>query len=157
MKTPLPSGEFHPPLLGLDHIVLRTDDITAMRHFYQTVLGCVFERALPHLGLTQLRAGSALIDLVEVNSELGRQGGKSPSQNGRNMDHFCLTLAPCDEAALLAHLRHHHIPIEPTNNPFIERYGAYGFGRSIYIRDPQGNVVELKPLADSSSRDTHPI
>ncbi|MGR5236307.1 VOC family protein [Vibrio alfacsensis] len=125
---------------ALDHVVLRTNNFNAMLRFYRDVLGCPIERDLPDLGLTQLRAGTAIIDLVIVNSELGKLGGKSPSQDGRNLDHFCLQIAPFEEAKLLEYLRGHDVHVEA----FAERYGAQGFGRSIYIEDPEGNVVELK-------------
>ena len=78
-------------ITGLDHIVLRTSRMEEMLHFYTAVLGCPVERELPpEVGLVQLRAGSALIDLVAVDSELGRAGGGPPTQAENNMDHFCL-------------------------------------------------------------------
>ena len=127
-------------ILGIDHIVLRTSRTQQMLNFYQNVLSCRLERELPELGLIQLRAGSALIDIVPVNSELGRLGGGPPSQGGRNLEHFCLTVAELDESQLLQYLADHDIDAgEPA-----ERYGASGFSRSVYIHDPEGNVVELK-------------
>ncbi|MGR5193196.1 VOC family protein [Vibrio rotiferianus] len=129
---------------ALDHVVLRTDNLDAMLHFYRDILGCPIERELPDLGLTQLRAGLTIIDLVMVDSELGKLGGKSPSQDGRNLDHFCLQIAPFEESELLEYLHQHNVCVEE----FAERYGAQGFGRSVYINDPEGNVVELKPQKD---------
>ncbi len=126
---------------GLDHIVLRTQNLEAMLRFYRDILGCQIERSLPKLGLTQLRAGEALIDIVTVNSELGQLGGAPPTQDGRNIDHFCLQIAPIEEKILIALLEQSSI----THSGFAERYGAQGFGRSIYLSDPEGNVVELKP------------
>ncbi|CAH0529926.1 VOC family protein [Vibrio hippocampi] len=126
---------------SLDHLVLRTQNLNAMLRFYCDVLGCPIERELPELGLTQLRAGEAIIDLVTVESELGKLGGKAPSQDGRNLDHFCLQIAAFDEAEMKLYLKSQHIEV----NDFAERYGAQGFGRSVYIEDPEGNVVELKP------------
>ena len=65
---------------AIDHIVLRTAHLTNMVDFYCGVLGCTVERALPEeVGLYQLRAGSALIDIVAVDSELGRHGGGPPT------------------------------------------------------------------------------
>ncbi len=125
----------------IDHVVLRTTDLSAMLHFYQRVLGCPIERTLPDLGLTQLRAGESIIDLVVVDSELGQLGGKAPQQDGRNLDHFCLQIAAFDEQELVDYLNQHDIGV----TEFAERYGAQGFGRSAYIEDPEGNVVELKP------------
>lgn len=126
---------------AIDHIVLRSDDLPAMLAFYRDFLGCPLERELDSsIGLVQLRAGTGLIDLVPVDSELGRMGGGSPRQDGRNMDHLCLTIAAMDEAELVATLDAAGI----EHSDFAERYGAQGFGRSIYINDPEGNVVELK-------------
>ena len=42
------------------------------------------------------RAGSALIDLVPVDGQLGRAGGAAPGKEGRNLDHFCLRIEPFD-------------------------------------------------------------
>lgn len=126
---------------SIDHVVLRTTDLSAMLHFYQRVLGCPIERTLPDLGLTQLRAGESIIDLVVVDSELGQLGGKAPQQDGRNLDHFCLQVAAFDEQELVDYLNQYDIEV----TEFAERYGAQGFGRSAYIEDPEGNVVELKP------------
>ncbi len=128
-------------VLGIDHVVLRTSKLQAMLEFYVQLLGCPIERQLtPEPGLVQLRAGNALIDLVPVDSELGRMGGKPPVQNGRNMDHVCLCIAVMDEQDLLKLLDAAGV----KHSDFGERYGAEGFGRSIYLDDPEGNVVELK-------------
>ena len=126
---------------SIDHVVLRTTDLSAMLHFYQRVLGCPIERTLPDLGLTQLRAGESIIDLVVVDSELGQLGGKAPQQDGRNLDHFCLQIAAFDEQELVDYLKQYDSEV----TEFAERYGAQGFGRAAYIEDPEGNVVELKP------------
>ena len=125
---------------SLDHVVLRTASVTAMLHFYCEVLGCVEERHNEELGLIQLHAGSALIDLVDIDGELGKRGGGMPLQQNQNMDHFCLLIDVKDETELRHHLQSHGIATED----FAERYGATGYGRSIYIQDPQGNTVELK-------------
>ncbi|MCG3759099.1 VOC family protein [Vibrio cincinnatiensis] len=128
---------------GLVHVVLRTTQLEQMVYFYCSILGCQIERDLSkELGLTQLRAGNALIDLVTVNSELGQMGGRAPQQDGRNVDHLCLQITPLAEASLIQYLDKHQIP----HSDFDKRYGAQGFGRSIYIEDPEGNVIELKPL-----------
>jgi glyoxylase I family protein len=128
-------------IAGLDHIVLRTSHMAEMLHFYGTVLGCPIERELsPEFGLVQLRAGSALIDLVAVDSELGRAGGGPPTQSDNNMDHFCLQLNALPEEDISRHLASHGIEA----GPFERRYGAQGYGRSVYLRDPEGNTVELR-------------
>jgi len=124
----------------IDHLVLRVQDLPRMLGFYVGVLGCTVERRLDDIGLVQLRAGRSLIDLVPVDSELGRAGGAAPGSEGRNMDHFCLRVEPFDEATLRAHLRTHGITMAAVQ----QRYGAEGHGPSVYLDDPEGNVVELK-------------
>ena len=66
----------------LDHVVLRVSDLRAMKRFYCEVLGCTVEREREELGLYQLRAGAALIDLVPVDGPLGRKGGAAPGAEG---------------------------------------------------------------------------
>lgn len=125
---------------GLDHVVLRVVDVGRALRFYCDVLGCAEERRIDALGLVQLRAGASLVDLVDVNAPLGRAGGPPAGERARNMDHFALQIAEFDEETLRAHLLAHGI--EPGD--VSERYGAEGSGPSMYIRDPDGNVVELK-------------
>ena len=134
-------------IIGIDHVVLRTRDLDSMLAFYRDTLDCPLERELPELGLTQLRAGNALIDLVSVDSELGRAGGVAPRQDGRNMDHLCLQLEQRAEQEVLDFLAARGIATER----FERRYGAEGFGRSLYINDPEGNVVELKFVQGQST------
>jgi glyoxylase I family protein len=129
-----------PKLLGLDHVVLRVRDLEAALRFYVGMLGCTEERRSDALGLVQLRAGASLIDLVPVDSPLGRHGGGPPDPSAKNVDHFCLRIEPFDGETLAAHLRAHGV--EPGDVG--ERYGADGHGPSMYLRDPDGNVVELK-------------
>lgn len=128
----------------LDHLVLRVTDLPAMMRFYTDVLGCSVEKTREDLGLYQLRAGSALIDLVPVDGPLGRKGGAAPGKEARNLDHFCLRIEPYDAEAILAHLRAHGAQPGPIES----RYGAEGQGPSIYVSDPEGNIVELKGPAD---------
>jgi catechol 2,3-dioxygenase-like lactoylglutathione lyase family enzyme len=125
---------------GLDHVVLRVRDVERSLAFYCGVLGCVEERRLEPLGLVQLRAGASLIDLVDVAAPLGRAGGAPPGEEARNVDHFALQLARFDEERIRARLQ--QAGIEPGEVG--QRYGAQGMGPSMYVRDPDGNVVELK-------------
>lgn len=129
-----------PRLLSLDHIVLRVADLTRARAFYCDVLGCAFEKWQEQFGLLQLRAGASLIDLVDLAGPLGREGGVGAGSEGRNVDHFCLRIDPFDEKDLRAHLAAHGIEAGEVQR----RYGAEGFGPSLYLTDPDGNVVELK-------------
>lgn len=127
-------------MTGLDHVVLRVHDLEQSLAFYQGVLGCSVEKVQAKIGLTQLRAGRSLIDLITLDGALGAKGGAGPGAQGRNMDHFALGVTPFDEAAIRAHLSAHGIAVIESG----PRYGAEGEGPSVYVRDPDGNVVELK-------------
>jgi catechol 2,3-dioxygenase-like lactoylglutathione lyase family enzyme len=116
---------------GLDHVVLRVADIDRAIAFYEEVLGLHVERRLAEIGLVQLRAGSAMIDLVPRTED---------EDMGRNMDHFAVRIEQMDVPALTAHLKRHGIDPGEVRR----RYGAEGYGSSIYITDPDGNTVELK-------------
>lgn len=127
-------------LRNIDHIVLRVKDIDTMLRFYIDVLGCAMEKVQDKLGLYQVRAGASLIDLVTIDGKLGRMGGAAPGAEGRNLDHFALRVDPYNEEAIRAHLKAHGL--EPGESG--SRYGAEGEGPSIYLRDPEGNMIELK-------------
>ena len=128
---------------GIDHIVLRTQNLDKLLWFYGDVLGCPLERTLsPEVGLNQLRAGNALIDIVTVDSELGKQGGGPPGLTNHNVDHLCLQVDADSVNEILTHLDKYDIEIGAID----VRYGATGFGQSVYVNDPDGNMVELKPV-----------
>ncbi len=127
--------------IAIDHIVLRTENYRELINFYCDVIGCSLERETSaEFGLTQLRAGNALIDIVDVAGELGKSGGAAPSPTGNNLDHFCLQIESFDEAELIHYLQSHDIDC----GEFHERNGAQGMGRSLYISDFDGNTVELR-------------
>ena len=135
-------------ILGLDHVVLRAADPGRLTRFYCDVLGCTVERARPEIGLTQLRAGISLVDLIAVDSELGRKGGGAPGRTRRNMDHLCLRIEPFDQNALVAHLVSHGVAVGEIKS----RFGADGYGPSLYVSVPEGNVVELKGAPTRAGR-----
>ena len=115
----------------IDHLVLRVNDLKPMLDFYIDVIGCTMEKIQDEIGLYQLRAGNSLIDLLTEGAANG---------TGRNLDHFCLRIEPFDGEAILQYLRSKGCEpgkVEP-------RYGAEGEGPSIYVADPEGNVIELK-------------
>jgi catechol 2,3-dioxygenase-like lactoylglutathione lyase family enzyme len=132
-------------IVAIDHVVFRVRDAPAMLRFYEQVLGGRLERVLEEFGLYQIRAGSALIDLVDVSGKLGREGGDPPDGNARNVDHVCLQVLPWDGEAILSHLAAQGI----ADARISTRYGAQGYGPSIYITDPEGNTIELKGPPDS--------
>lgn len=124
----------------IDHLVLRVVDLDKMLRFYCEALGCTIERRQDAIGLVQLRAGRSLVDLVPIAGKLGSAGGAAPGKEGRNLDHFCFRVEPFDETSIREHLRAHGVDAGPV----AQRYGAEGEGPSIYVADPEGNIVELK-------------
>jgi catechol 2,3-dioxygenase-like lactoylglutathione lyase family enzyme len=120
----------------LDHVVVRCRDQNRSLDFYTRILGCHEERRLEAIGLVQLRAGRSMIDLVPADPP--------PTHEGRNVDHFCVGIVAADMEAVARWLRAEGVEVlgEPT-----ERYGARGSGLSVYVLDPDGNIVELKQTA----------
>jgi len=124
----------------IDHLVLRVVDLDKMLSFYCGALGCTVERRQDDMGLVQLRAGRSILDLVPVHGRLGQAGGAAPGREARNLDHFCFRVEPFDEKDLRSQLEAQGIEVGPVES----RYGAEGEGPSIYLSDPEGNIVELK-------------
>jgi glyoxylase I family protein len=119
----------------IDHVVLRCRDQNRAYDFYTRVLGLREERRLEQIGLIQLRAGRSMIDLVPA---------RDPRvESGLNVDHVCIGIEADDMKEVAAYLRGQSVEVmgEPA-----ERYGAHGSGLSIYVRDPEGNVIELKQM-----------
>lgn len=147
MRDLMPSTPFQ--IAQIDHVVLRVSDMQRLRRFYCEVLGCAEERWQADLGLLQLRAGSSLIDLVDVDGTIGHKGGAAPDADGHNMDHVCLRVEPFDATAITAHLEKHDVRIGASGM----RYGAQGTGPSLYLYDPEGNMIELKaPVPQAAER-----
>jgi glyoxylase I family protein len=118
--------------VGLDHIVLRVRDQTASQRFYIDALGCTLDHVNESISLVQLRFGEHLIDLLPAAAGEPRGG----------LDHFCLSVR-CDDLGKAADaLRQRGVTLD---SEVVDRRGAYGRGPSIYIRDPDGYRIELKP------------
>jgi glyoxylase I family protein len=130
-----------PPFVleGIDHILLLVTGMKPAVQFYTDVLGCTVEGALPQYGMLQLRAGAALIDLVDISAPEA-SWAKPPVPGGRNFDHLCLALGAHDEAKLRRHLARHQVDIIEEG----VHGGSRGESLSLYLRDPSGNVIELK-------------
>jgi catechol 2,3-dioxygenase-like lactoylglutathione lyase family enzyme len=126
----------------LDHIVLTVHDIEASMKFYTRALG--FEREFfrgpdgqPRYAL---RFGNQKINLQDRATETPTKA-KTPTFGSSD---FCVIAAvPLDQ--VLAHLRAENIPIEAGPVP---RRGAIGPLRSLYLRDPDGNLVEVAEYMD---------
>jgi glyoxylase I family protein len=122
--------------LGLDHVVLRVRDQAISQRFYIDVLGCTLDHVNERISLVQLRFGEQLIDLLPAAP--GARAGEA----GTGLDHFCLSIR-CDDPRKLADALQAR-GVELLGD-VVERRGAYGTGLSLYIRDPDGYQIELKP------------
>lgn len=116
---------------GLDHVVLLVADVERSVAWYRDELG------LETVDLDDWRAGKAFFPSVRVNEgtiiDL-LQGERS----GKNVDHVCLVVEPTDLEAVRDSGR-----FDVADGP-VQRGGARGVGTSLYVHDPDGNLVELK-------------
>jgi glyoxylase I family protein len=126
-------------LEGIDHVLLVVSGMERALRFYEDTLGCRLEKRYPQWGMAQLRAGMALINLVDISAENGAWALPEVA-GGRNMDHLCIALEAHDEQALRDHLAGHQVEIVEES----WHAGARGESLSIYVRDPSGNMLELK-------------
>ena len=127
-------------LRGIDHVVIRVHQLAPMLNFYCDILGACLKKENAEMGLYHLSIGSSMIDLVPVDGKLGLQGGDPPGREGHNVDHIAIQIFPFDGEKIRKYLITQGVKSE---EPVI-RYGANGKGPSIYIKDPEGNGVELK-------------
>jgi len=127
-------------LRTIDHVVIRANDTQRLIAFYVEALGCKIAWDRPELGLTHLTAGNAQIDIVCKSGPLGKSGPSPDAGTGKNVDHFCLRIEPFSFESLQAHFQKFGIRLDPP----CERFGATGYGPSIYFADPEGNGIELK-------------
>lgn len=132
----------------IDRVVLRVRDVHFVMDFYVRVLGCTVEHVDDAIGLYQLRAGDCRIDLLPVDGPLGRVGGAAPGSGGRNLDHVCLRVEPFDAERLRRHLGEQGVAYGAIEHG----RGADGQGLSLYVTDPEGNVIELKGPAEAAFR-----
>jgi catechol 2,3-dioxygenase-like lactoylglutathione lyase family enzyme len=117
---------------ALDHLVLCVADVAATRQFYERVLGMESREERP--GKWSLHFGLHKISLQDTRTAPSIARGTVPGSGN-----FCvLTDTPID--AVIAHLGREGIAI--VDGPG-ERSGATGRILSVYIKDPDGNLVEV--------------
>ena len=129
---------------GLDHFVLRVRDLDRSIGFYRDALGlpieCLEEYRDGTRPFVSARVGAQLIDLVpdpSYDPEAGLRSG--------GFMHLCVRVAGALERDVLPRVRARGI--EVIEDAPMMRLGATGYGPSIYVRDPDGYVVELKEEA----------
>ena len=124
----------------MDHIVLRTRDVEESLRFYTEVLGLQAER------VEQWRAGEVRFPSARINADTIIDFFASDEiPNGRddvrNQDHFCMVINETDMDALKSRFEEAGIDIQAGPG---KRWGSHGDGISLYIYDPDDNVVELR-------------
>ena len=82
-----------------------------------------------------------MIDLVAMDGTLRRRGGKAPDASARNLDHLCPRIEGFEEVMIVAHLAGYGLA---PHGPASRNFGAEGEGLSLYLDDPDGNILELK-------------
>ena len=124
----------------MDHIVLRTRDVEESLRFYTEVLGMQPER------VEQWRAGEVRFPSARLNADtiidFFASDNYSLDKDGpKNQDHFCMVIDYTDMDELKA--RFEDLGVEIQAGPG-KRWGSHGDGISLYIYDPDNNVVELR-------------
>ena len=124
----------------MDHIVLRCGDVEKSLNFYTNVLGLKSER------VEQWRAGEVRFPSARLNADtiidfFGSDQGQISKDGARNQDHFCMVIEPTDMDELKA--KFEALGVEIQAGPG-KRWGSHGDGISLYIYDPEDNVVELR-------------
>jgi catechol 2,3-dioxygenase-like lactoylglutathione lyase family enzyme len=123
----------HMHIDSLDHLVLTVRDIAATCDFYTRILGMhvvTFDD-----NRRALHFGTQKINLHEAGNEFEPKALKPTSGSA---DFCLLTSFPLEQ--VIAHLQTHNILL--VKGP-VQRTGATGPIMSVYVRDPDGNLVEI--------------
>ncbi|MCL4743980.1 MAG: VOC family protein [Burkholderiaceae bacterium] len=127
----------------IDHLVLTVADIAATTRFYERALGmkAEFFRGPEGQPRHALLFGQQKINLQDRDTDTPTKAAAPTFGSGD----FCLIAAlPLDE--VIAHLAREAIALEAGP---VARRGALGALRSIYFRDPDGNLVEVAEYVGS--------
>ena len=143
-----PTGRRAPfEIIAIDHVVFRVGNLTRSREFYCDILGCDVVRLRPDLNMVHLQAGACMIDLVEIEKDLSQDAATVRAPG--NVDHLCLCINTFDENALVGYFTSRGVDVEA---PAQLRYGNQGDGMSLYIRDFDGNRIELRAGTEKEAR-----
>jgi catechol 2,3-dioxygenase-like lactoylglutathione lyase family enzyme len=116
---------------ALDHIVLDVADVERAVAWYRDELGLPVER------LDEWRDGKVLFPSVRIDASTIIDLF-AVERTGENLNHFCVVVEPTDLQAVADSGR-----FDVVDGP-ARRWGARGDGTSLYVRDPDGNTVELR-------------
>ena len=124
----------------MDHIVLRNKDVEVSLRFYTDVLGMQAER------VEQWRAGEVRFPSARINADtiidfFGTDQEPIGKDGAKNQDHCCMVIEPTDMEELKAKFEAMGVEIQAGPG---QRWGSHGDGISLYIYDPDDNVVELR-------------
>ena len=114
-----------------DHVVLVCTDVERTLAWYTGVLG------MAPLRVDEWRQGNVPFPSVRVHEATIIDLVSGEPSDGR-LDHLCLVVEPTDMAELAQSPE-----LDVIEGP-VTRYGARGNGTSLYVRDPDGTVVELR-------------
>ena len=123
---------------ALDHIVLNVEDVERALAFYQDALGLPAER------VEAWRSGAVRFPSVRINESTIIDlvaAPPAPTPTRSNLAHFCLVTDSSDLEAATRQLARAGVAIE--QGPAV-RSGARGNALSIYFRDPDENLIELR-------------
>jgi catechol 2,3-dioxygenase-like lactoylglutathione lyase family enzyme len=128
-------------IAALDHFVLRVRDLGASLEFYRDLLGLPIEFLDEYRAGTRpfvsARVGGQLLDLVPDSSYDPVAG-----MNAGGFMHLCVRVTRPSMVELIPTLKARNV--ELIDDQPVPRMGATGLGLSIYVRDPDGYIVELK-------------
>ena len=120
-------------IMQLDHLVLTVKNIEITTAFYSQILGMKVREF--DKGRISLHFGSQKINLHKAGEEFEPKAASPMPGSG---DLCFIAAVPLDD--VIAHLERNSIAI--IEGP-VARTGATGPIRSVYIRDPDGNLVEI--------------
>ncbi|WP_256638276.1 VOC family protein [Streptomyces murinus] len=114
-----------------DHLVLNVSDVERALAFYTGPLGLAGER------VAEWRAGTVSFPSVRVSATTVIDLFERP-RGESNVDHICLVVDPLDWQEVIG-----SGVFDVIEGP-VPRWGARGSAQSVYVRDPEGNTVELR-------------